>query len=624
MKLSKEQINAINHVYGPALILAVPGAGKTTVLVHRTYNLIVNHKIDPNRILSITFSRASAMDMKSRFNNIFPSLVNYPVHFSTIHSFCFSLIKEYAYMSKIKYKLIEDNKSQMNKYNLLKKIYFDLNGDYITEEKLDNLLNSLGYIKNTMMDIDDFLKNNKTDIENFKNIYLNYEDYKGQHYLLDFDDMLSISLEILRNNKYLLEKYRNKYDFIQVDEGQDTSKLQMEIIKLLAYPQNNLIIVADDDQSIYGFRGAYPKSLLNFDKLYKNGKIFFMEENYRSSKNIVSICNQFIKANTLRYKKNIYTHNPHIEPINIVKVKSIEDQYQYIIEDLKGNDLSQACILYRNNISSIGVIEQLEANDIPFFMRDKKLRFFNHWLIKDILNLMYLAEDNSRMDLYEDLYYKIKGYISRKQINFAKTLNSNASVFDRIRQYPGINDYYKRTLNELKLDFRKVSNLNPKDAITYIEHNLEYDLYLTENSIKFGYTYDNLSTMLFYLKMIADKCSNLNEFIGRLKHIQHLCLNSKDNTNTITLSTIHSAKGLEFDRVYIIDLINGDFPSSSSIDSFAKDEIEALEEERRLFYVGMSRAKSHLSLITMDSINGKSVAPSQFLMELQNTCQSFD
>lgn len=621
MKLSVEQNNAINHIYGPALILAVPGAGKTTVLVHRTHNLITNHNISPNRILSITFSRASAIDMKNRFNSIFPNLSNYPIHFSTIHSFCFSLIREYAYINKINYKLIEDEKNQLNKYNMLKKIYFDKNRNYITEEKLDSLLNSIGYIKNMMLSVDDFLRSNKTEVENFKEIYLEYENYKRGNFLLDFDDMLSISLEILRSNKYLLEKYRNKYDFIQVDEGQDTSKVQMEIIKLMAFPQNNIVIVADDDQSIYGFRGAYPRGLLDFNKLYKNGKIFFMEENYRSSKNIVSICNRFIKSNTLRYEKNIFTLNPHIEPINIVKVKSIKEQYQYIIEELKGKDLSQCCILYRNNLSSIGIIESLETNNIPFFMRDKKLRFFNHWIIKDILSLMYFAQDNSRMDLYENLYYKIKGYISKKQINFAKTLNSSTSVFDRIMEYPGINDYYKRTLRELKLDFKKISNLRPKEAILYIEDSLEYDIYLKENSIKFGYSYDQLSSMLFYLKMIADKCSDLKDLIGRLKYIQYLCQNSKDNMDTITLSTIHSAKGLEFERVYIIDLVDGDFPSSSSIDSFKKGEIEILEEERRLFYVGMSRAKKHLSLITMNSINAKKVEPSRFLTELKNISQ---
>ena len=293
MQLSNEQLNSINHIDGPALILAVPGAGKTTVLIHRTYNLINNYNVHPDKILSITFSKASAVDMKNRFKQVYPNLSNLEIHFSTIHAFCFGLIREFAYMNNSQYRLIEDEKNQINKYSLLKKIYLGVNNNHITEEKLDTLLNVMGYIKNMMLEVDAFIKENKVDIENLKTIYKQYENYKRRNKLIDFDDMLTISLEILKSNKYLLEKYRNKYDYIQVDEGQDTSKVQFELIKILAYPKNNLVIVADDDQSIYGFRGAYPKGLLNFNKHFKDGKIYFMEKNYRSSKNIVSICKRY-------------------------------------------------------------------------------------------------------------------------------------------------------------------------------------------------------------------------------------------------------------------------------------------------------------------------------------------
>lgn len=618
MNLSKEQEKAIQHINGPALVLAVPGAGKTTVLIHRTANLIQNHKASPERILSITFSKASARDMKERFNRSFSEISSIPVHFSTIHSFCFSLIREYAYMSRIKYTLIEEDKNQLNKYNLIKKIYLDINHEYITEEKLESLLNSIGYIKNMMLTVDEFVKDNKPDIENFKIIYATYEKYKRDNNLIDFDDMLTTALQILIDNEYLLVKYRNKYDYIQVDEGQDTSKAQLEIIKLLANPNNNLFVVADDDQSIYGFRGAYPKGLLNFNKTYTNGKLFFMEENYRSSKNIVSVCNQFIRRNTLRYNKNISTANDYIEPINIVKVNSIDEQYKYLVEDLRARDLSNCCILYRNNLSSIGIIEVFERNNIPFYMRDIKVRFFNHWLIQDILNFMIFSQDPSNMNIYETIYYKKKGFISKKQINYAKTLNYNLSVFERIMDFPGLPNYYKSTIRELTLDFKKLSKMHPSKAISFIEHNLEYERYLKENSMRFGYTYDALKTTLYYLKLIANKTETLNELINRLKHLEYLCRNSRDAKNGITLSTVHSAKGLEFDRVYMIDLVDGDFPSISSIESSIKGKFDLIEEERRLFYVGMTRAKYHLSLITMNKIGDKSVEPSRFLIELEN------
>lgn len=617
MNLSLEQEKAIEHVKGPALILAVPGAGKTTVLIHRTVNLILNHKISPERILSITFSKSSARDMKERFNKNFSDISSIPIQFSTIHSFCFSLIREYAYMNRIKYTLIEEDKNQLNKYSLIKQIYLSINQEYITEEKLESLLNSIGYIKNMMLTVDEFLKNNKSDIENFNKIYNLYEKYKRDNNLIDFDDMLTTALGILQSDRYILEKYRAKYDFIQVDEGQDTSKVQMEIIKLLSSPKNNIFIVADDDQSIYGFRGAYPKGLLNFNKTYPNGKLFFMEQNYRSSKNIVSVCNQFIKKNTMRYNKNISTDNNYIEPINIIKVNSIAEQYKYLLEDLKNRELSRCCILYRNNLSSIGLIEFFERNKIPFYMRDIKVKFFNHWLIQDIINFIIFSQDTSNMNIYENIYYKKRGYISKKQINYAKTLNYNLSVFDRIMELPGISNFYKSILRELKLDFKKLSKMSPSDAINFIEYDLEYERYLKENSMKFGYTYDTLKTTIYYLKIIANNTNSLNELLNRLKYLEHLCRNSRYAKDGITLSTVHSAKGLEFDRVYMIDLVDGDFPSISSVEAVEKGRYDLIEEERRLFYVGMSRAKYHLSLIAPNSIGEKNVEPSRFLLELE-------
>lgn len=619
LNLSIKQKNAINHIHGPALILAVPGAGKTTVLVHRTHNLIDKHKVKPERILSITFSRASAIDMKRRFTSLFPHKEYDKIHFSTIHSFCYGFIREYAFISKIPYRLIEATDGPINKYSLLKQIYLNINREHISEEKLENLINAIGYIKNMLLTVDEFLKNHKINIDGFKDIFRQYEAYKKKNNLLDFDDMLVVTLDVLKNNDYLLSKYRSKYDFIQLDEGQDTSKVQMEIIKLISYPQNNLFIVADDDQSIYGFRGAYPKGLLNFGRDYKNAQIFFMEENYRSSQEIVYTCNEFIKKNKERYEKNIFTSNQYRQPIDIVKLNSINQQYNYIIKDLADKDLSKTSILYRNNLSSIGIINALEKNKIPFNTRDKKLKFFNHWLLREILDFMRLAQDTSNMEIYERIYYKIKGFISRKQINYAKTLNSSLSVFDRILDFPGINHFYQNNLKQLKLDFKKLSKLSPGLAIDFINYDLEYGEYLKDAAIKFGHTYDNLNTMLYFLKSIGSEVDSLEEFIERLNHIKNLSINSASPSNSLTLSTIHSAKGLEFENVYIIDLVDGEFPRASIIEDFHKGKFAPLEEERRLFYVGMSRAKTNLKLITYKKINNKSLDPSMFLRELDKS-----
>lgn len=620
MNLSEEQKKAISHIKGPALVLAVPGAGKTTVLIHRTANLILNEGISPEKILSITFSRASARDMKERFNNLYGDITNIPVHFSTIHSFAYKLIRDYAYRKRQRYILIEDMKKKLNKVQLLKNIYFSINNDYITEEKLESIINSIGYIKNMLITPDEYVSQFKVDTNNFLEIFNAYESYKKNNSLIDFDDMLTLALDILQEDKYLLEKYRSRYEYIQVDEGQDTSKVQLEIIRTLAHPKNNLFIVADDDQSIYGFRGAYPEGLFQFNKVYKDGKIYYMEENYRSTKNIVNICNRFIKKNTLRFNKDIFTKNPYIEPIKLVKVKNLEEQYTYLMDQLEGIvDYRNTAILYRNNLSAIGIMEALERKGIPFYIKDFKIKFFDHWLVQDIIDFFLLAQDNSNILAFERIYYKMNGFISKVQLNSIKALHYEDSVFDRLLSLPGLNDFYKKNFLSLKLNFKKLSKLKPYEGIDLIEKNLGYGDYLKESHMRFGYSMDSLEIILNYLKIIASNTMDLNGFLARLKYLEYLCSHSKDNREGLTLSTIHSAKGLEFDRVYMIDLIDGEFPNGSSIDSFNKGDIAPLEEERRLFYVGMTRAKSYLTLITYINKNNKEVKPSRFLLELEKS-----
>lgn len=619
MELNKYQKKAVSHVNGPALVLAVPGAGKTTVLIHRTNNLIENHNINPDSILSITFSRASANDMKERYNTTFPNFQSTAIKFSTIHSFSYTILREYAYRKNIKYTLLEGKNTPINKNALLRKIYLEINGEYITEERLEGIVNTIGYIKNMCFDIDEYMLNNNVEINNFKEIYMYYENYKLQNHLIDFDDMLVLTYKVLKEDKYLLNKYRNKYNYIQVDEGQDTSKIQMEIIKTIAYPNNNLFIVADDDQSIYGFRGAFPKGLLEFKKIYPQAKIFYMEENFRSSKSIVNVSNKFIKQNTLRYDKNLFTKNKDVRPIQIVKAKTMLDQYEYLVGELKKYDeLSNTAILYRNNISTLGLIEYLEKNNIPFHLRDMKISLFNHWMINDIVAFLTLAKDDTNISAFEKIYYKMRGFVYKKYINYIKTLNFNASVFDRILLYPGLDEEYKQKIIELKRDFKYLSRLKPCEAISFIEEDLKYERYLRENSLKLGYTYDSLKTILFDLKLIAKNTPSIEVFLSRLKYLDYLSKKSVQAKNGVVLSTIHAAKGLEFKNVYMIDLVDGDFPTSNSIQAFYNGNYDLLEEERRLFYVGMTRAKEVLDLVTIKNRNDKKVESSKFLVEIED------
>lgn len=612
--LTKNQLAATEHKDGPALVLAVPGAGKTTVLIHRTKKLISDFGVDPKKILSLTFSRASARDMKFRYLNTYPDYYK-GVEFSTIHSFSFKIVNDYAKREKINYRLIEDSRNKLNKYEILRNIYRKYNHRMITEDQLESLINLIGYSQNMMLNKDQLTK---SDIKNFPLIFESYNDYKRKHNLIDFDDMLLMAYEILKENANILNNLRDEVDYIQIDEGQDTSKIQLELVKLLAYPKNNLFIVADDDQSIYGFRGAYPEGLFDLKKEYPDIKIFFMEENFRSTKNIVKVSQNLIENNSSRFNKSIYTSNEFHTPINIVKLDSYEDQYKYILDDIGENDYEDIAILYRNNSSSIGLINYFYENDLDFYIRDVKLRFFSHWILKDIRNFLDFSQDLTNIKLYEKIFYKMKGYISKDMINYCRNLNSNLTVFERIKNYPDIPKYYFKYISELKRDFNRLNKMNISKAIDFIFNKLEYGDYLKETSNKFGHNYKALISIINQLKLISNNCYTKLDFYEKLENLRLRAIESSKNPKDITFSTIHSAKGLEFDAVFIIDLIDGEFPSTYSIEKSLLGDYSFLEEERRLFYVAITRAKNNLTLFSIDMIGDEIVSSSRFLDDLVN------
>lgn len=624
-KLNAQQKEAVLHKDGPAIILAVPGAGKTTVLISRTANLILNHNVSPENILSITFSKASAHDMKDRFNTMFGESLGRRTKFSTIHSFAFFLIRDYSREHDLNFNLIEGSNSGVSKIKIIKDIYRQVNDAYLSDDKLEELLNTVGFVKNMMISSSDFSDHDDFQIKNFRKIYEMYEDYKKQNNFLDFDDLLTKSYEILSEHSEVLDRYKQRYLYVQVDEGQDTSKIQNEIIRLLSSENNNLLIVADDDQSIYGFRGAYPEELLVFENRYKDAKIFFMEENYRSTKNIVSVCNSFISQNKKRYKKNLFTQNEVLNPVVITKLKHQEDQYQFILDDIKeSQNLDEVAILFRNNLSAISIIDFLDRSDISVYMKDTKLHFFKHWVVQDIVAFLRVAMDDSDIKSFEKIYYKMNAYISKVAINFIKEQTGDSSLFDKLIAFPVFQQFQKDKLKKLQFKFKTILKKRPLEAIEFIEQDLDYKKYLQDNYKNFGSSFESVNTILFHLKSIASGTNSIHEFIEKLSQLRVIIENAKDNkgSNAVTLSTIHSAKGLEFDNVYMVDLIEGDFPSLSSLESAMKGDEKPLEEERRLFYVGMSRARKNLNLLCFNDRNNERVFYSSFIDELETLMNS--
>ncbi|SCG82219.1 DNA helicase II / ATP-dependent DNA helicase PcrA [Proteiniborus sp. DW1] len=621
INLNEQQKLAVLHKDGPAIVLAVPGAGKTTVLISRTAHMIMNYNIKPENILSITFSKAAARDMKDRFSSIFGNNIGSRTIFSTIHSFAYSILRDYANLTKTYYSLIEGDMSSANKATILRDIYKKVNNAFINDDKLEELQSSISYIKNMMISTEDFLKLNNNSFSRFNDIYNMYESFKKKNNYIDFDDMLTIAYEILKSNPDLLKKYRNRFKYIQVDEGQDTSKIQNEIIKLISMPNNNLFIVADDDQSIYGFRGAMPEELLNFKERYPNSKMFYMEENYRSSNNIVYICNEFIKKNVNRYTKKLTTSNPSNRPITIVKVKDEYQQYTYIINTLfKKQCYYNTAILYRNNLSLVGIVESFTRHHIPFYVRDSKINFFNHWVLKDILAFFNVALNPKDKESFEKIYFKMNRYISKNAMNFVLNAKSSDTVFDLLLEFPGFQHFQLENIRKLSIEFKRLSKKRPSEGILFIEEELEYTNYLKDNCKNLGYSYDSVKSIIANIKIIAKETKNIPEFLEKLNRLQKNIEDSKFNKgkNAVHLSTIHSAKGLEFERVYMIDLVDGEFPSSSTIEACNEGNLKPLEEERRLFYVGMTRARTYLDIITLDSVANEKAESSRFVKELQD------
>lgn len=609
MKLTEKQKLATEHFKGPGLVLAVPGAGKTTMILYRILKLI-DRGVDPKRILTITFSKAATINMAKRFSSLYNKK---GTNFFTIHAFCYRILLDYARLRGKNYNLIEDSKG--SKMKILRQIYLSVNKIYPTDEILDLAFNEISACKNLLLNPSTYENNKFCQTLNFEKIYRSYESYKESKHLIDFDDMLTLTYKLLKEDNYFREKYRAYFDFIQVDEGQDTSYVQFLILKLLTKPKNNIFIVADDDQCIYGFRGASPDELLNLKTYYKDLKIYYMNENFRSSKNIVNISNIFIGQNENRFKKTIITNNSWNTPVSLIKVKDAKDQYDFILKKLH-NLTGTSAILYRNNLSAVGLVEYLERNNIDFNIKDTRNKFFTHFIIKDILDIMNFSKDLSNISLYEKFYYKLEGYISKSHIAYIKT-KPTSNIFKVLMNYPGLSDYYLKNISKLAGDFKSLKAKNMYGGIDFIENQMGYFNYLEENAKRLGESINALAEYIFYIKLIAGNTQTMEEFTGRLKHLEFLLRRPKDSKANLSLSTIHSAKGLEYDNVFLIDLIEGNIPSSVAIDQLTESK-DFLEEERRLFYVAMTRAKDNLFLLYPSSRNKVKNEMSRFLTDLTN------
>jgi DNA helicase-2/ATP-dependent DNA helicase PcrA len=612
------QRQAVANTGGALLLLASPGSGKTTTIIMKIGYLLEVKGIHPSRIKAVTFSRAAAEEMKARFKRFFPTLPL--VDFSTIHSLAFEVVREHFRKNKLNYQLIEGRKNQ-DKRHILREIFKNVARENITEDQMDELTTYISFIKNKLI-LPDKWSEVDCNVPEAAEIMRKYEEFKvaSDKLLLDYDDMLIYANKAFEQDKELLEKYQELYDYVLTDESQDTSLVQHYIIEKLVRKHGSLCVVADDDQSIYSWRGAEPSYLLNFKKVYPGAVIWYMEQNYRSSKDIVDTAGAFIKRNKHRYNKNMFTQNPLHKPIIIHHLTDYKAQAKYLIEEIKKTDNScQTAVLYRNNSSSIILINELDRAGIAFYIKDEDKRFFSHWVVEDILNFMRLTYTDKRMDIFEKIFTKVNGYITKQQIEAVKKVNNNESVFDNLLKYAQLQDYQVKPIEECQETIRLMNGMAPLAAIYTIRRKLGYEKALERMCERLGFRKEYLIGILNTLEEVAAGLSSMEDFARRLKYLETVMKSAKNNQDSpITLSTFHSAKGLEFERVYMIDLLKGIIPSSGDIEQKKEGKPEAMEEAVRLFYVGMTRAKTHLELITYDKRDHEKVAESEFVAAVRN------
>ena len=603
---SSNQKKAIEHGAGPLMVLAGPGSGKTFVITHRIKYLIEGPGINPAHILVVTFSRAAAKEMKDRFEKLCKKS---PVTFGTFHSVFFNLLKTaYGFNS-------EQIASDELRYTLIKEL---IKRNSIENEDINtlagNLLNEIALVKQDNISIKNYYSNSISS-DTFKKIYSDYESELEARGKLDFEDMLSLTYELLSERSDILKAVQNRYRYILVDEFQDINFLQYNIIKLMAGEKQNITVVGDDDQSIYRFRGARPEIMLGFERDFRNVKKVFLDINFRSSTQIVNASAKLISFNSKRFPKSFKAKNGDGAPVSLIEFKNPFLEVNSIIKDIKdyiksGQDINNIAVLYRTNLSPRLLIERLMRNNIPFTIRDAIPNLFDHWVAKDIISYIKLAINmGDKSDLLR-ISNKPNRYISRD------SLSSSRANIETLFDYYDDKSYMIKRIVELREHLRTIKNLKPATALRYIRNVVGYDEYIEEYCDMNGVESDDCYSILGDLENSAAEYNNFNDWFVHMDEYKDELIEarkkSNENDKGVRLMTFHSSKGLEFDIVYIIDVNEGSVPYKKA------KGVDEIEEERRMFYVAMTRARKKLFICYCVENFGKSIGKSDFVIELSS------
>lgn len=623
VKLNQQQKEAVQSTKGPVLLLAVPGSGKTTVLVTRLGYMIYCRNIPPESILTVTYTVAATKDMSERFAVRFGEDMAKRLEFRTINGICAMIIQYYGRrIGKTPFELVKDEKATTG---MLIKICQDHGMGYPTESDLKNVRTLITYIKNMMLNEEELQKLEEESDIRIAGIYREYCRQMREQKLMDYDDQMLYAYNILRKDPGVLAYFQNRYPYICVDEAQDTSKIQHAIIALLAAGTGNLFMVGDEDQSIYGFRAAYPEALLSFEKKHPGAKVLLMEENFRSNAKIVEAADKFIQKNTLRHEKHMRAAREAGTDIREISLKSRKAQYVYLMkaaqecttgmagmsgsEEHRGRadaSVTETAVLYRDNECAIPLIDLLERKNIPYRMRNADLSFFTHRTVLDVQNIIRFAMDPKDTELFMQIYYRLKLFFNKKDaLRYAQiSQEKDMEVLDAALKYGNLEKYQEDNIRNLKRQMVRILNMPGDEAVNQILTYMGYQDYLK----KMGMNANKLETV----KLIGSRVESPEKLLERLEELRTIIQEKvSDKDCPFILSTMHASKGLEYDTVYLLDVMDGILPEKvlANPRTASKEELETYEEERRLFYVGVTRAKNQLNVFTTNK-------PSKFCSEL--------
>ena len=607
MKIDTSQINAIRHKDGPELVLAGPGSGKTLVITRRVQHLIDQYHIPPSAILVITFTKAAATEMRQRFEKLMGGR-RVPVSFGTFHAVYFMILKHaYGYTADNIVK--EEQRLQfMKEYIRRLRLEYDDENEFIS-----SLFSEISLIKNTSVNLAHYYSS-CCGQDVFRNIFEAYENFLHQNRFIDFDDMLVYCKELFKERKDILQAWQRKYKYILIDEFQDINRIQYEIIKMLALPENNLFIVGDDDQSIYHFRGARPEIMLNFTKDYPDAGKVILDTNYRSGAEIVRHAGNLISFNQKRFEKKIAPAAKTGIPVVKQEFQTQREQNLYVIQEIlrlhrEGMEYKDMAVLFRTNMQPRFLMEMMLDYSISFTAKDRIPNIYDHWITRDLFAYIDIARGDRRRSTFLKIMNRPKRYLSRESLPYEEV------AFDVWEEYYEEQGWMVQRLEKLQMDLKVIAGMRPYSAINYIRKGVAYEDYLREYAEVRRIPFEDLADVLDELQ---ENARGFETFDSWFEHIKQLREELEEQAKSykvaegVNLSTLHSSKGLEYDTVFLVDVNENVMPNKKAV-------LDAdLEEERRMFYVGMTRAKNRLYLLWSHQIRNKDMDPSRFLIECES------